>query len=76
MRPYFGARKSQLSKIKCYLRKNSKTDPSMTTKLRAIWEELESLNVYPAFTQMTPERSRFTDAIRKIQDSYFSKWIG
>lgn len=60
-----GARKYKLSRELYDMKQNGATMNEYYTNMKALWEELESLNSLPPITTMTTEINEFVSALNK-----------
>ncbi|XP_048495096.1 uncharacterized protein LOC125495005 [Beta vulgaris subsp. vulgaris] len=58
-----GSRKYRLNKLTYEVKQNERPVSEYYTDLRVLWEEIESMNDYPAITSVTPEVTAYIEAI-------------
>lgn len=63
-----GSRKYKLNKDLYEVKQQGKQISEYYTQMRALWEELESLNILPAVTTMTPEITNLISALTQQKE--------
>ncbi|XP_056687654.1 uncharacterized protein [Spinacia oleracea] len=63
-----GSRKYKICKDIYETKQQGKLVSEYYTEMRALWEELEALNIYPPITTMTPEINAFISALNQQQE--------
>ncbi|KAL2942992.1 Retrovirus-related Pol polyprotein from transposon TNT 1-94 [Bienertia sinuspersici] len=63
-----GAKKSSLNKQLYETKQENKTVSEYYTNMRALWMELEDLNIVPAITNVTPEVNAFINALNEQKE--------